>query len=150
MISNTSYITSTQVCELLDKLSKTEKIPITLVLDNARYQRCALVIDKAQKLNIELLFLPPYSPNLNLIERLWKLTKKEVLCSKYYDNFSLFCNAISSFLSTMEKTHKKELDSLLTLNFQLFDKEEKGAEHRKLKTKNHNDDHFSEQNLEAA
>ena len=58
---------------------------LTIVLDNARYQRCALVQSLAQSLGIELLFLPAYSPNLNLIERFWKFVKKhvsvlEVLC----------------------------------------------------------------------
>lgn len=124
MVTNDSYITSAQVCELLRKLAETATLPITLVLDNARYQRCRIVIELAQQLDIELLFLPPYSPNLNLIERLWKLTKKECLNSKYYTNFSLFCGAISTFLSTMEKTHKQQLDSLLTLQFQLFTEEE--------------------------
>lgn len=83
MVTNDSYITSIQVCELLRKLAENATLPITLVLDNARYQRCRMVIELAKQLDIELLFLPPYSPNLNLIERLWKLTKKECLNSKY-------------------------------------------------------------------
>lgn len=124
MVTNDSYITSIQVCELLKKLAENATLPITLVLDNARYQRCRLVIDLAQKLGVELLFLPPYSPNLNLIERLWKLTKKECLNSKYYNNFALFSGAISTFLNTMGSTHQKQLDSLLTLKFQLFTEEQ--------------------------
>ena len=51
--------------------------PIKTVLDNALYQHCKAVMESAQSLNIELLFLPSYSPNPNLIERLWKFTKKE-------------------------------------------------------------------------
>jgi transposase len=47
-------------------------MPITLVLDNAHYQKCALVQALARGLGIELLYLPAYSPNLNLIERFWK------------------------------------------------------------------------------
>ncbi len=67
-------------CALLGKLAALGwSVPVPLVLDNARYQRCALVIGAAKKLGIELLFLPTYSPNLNLIERLWKFVKKEVL-----------------------------------------------------------------------
>ena len=63
------YINAQSVCDLLDRLAGLGlSIPITLVLDNARYQKCALVFEKAQALNIELLYLPPYSPNLNLIE----------------------------------------------------------------------------------
>lgn len=119
-ISNDSYITSIQVCELLRKLADSTTLPITLVLDNARYQRCQLVINLAQTLGIELLFLPPYSPNLNLIERLWKLTKNTCLYSKYYGNFREFSHAISHFLATMNCSHQRELDSLLTLKFQLF------------------------------
>ena len=57
-------------------------MPLTIVLDNARYQRCALVQSLAQTLGIELLFLPPYSPNLNLIERFWKFVNKQCLYSK--------------------------------------------------------------------
>jgi transposase len=123
-VTNDSYITSIQVCELLKKLAKNSTLPITIVLDNARYQKCRLVMDLAQQLGIELLFLPSYSPNLNLIERLWKLTKKECLNSKYYNNFALFSGAISTFLTTMGETHKKQLDSLLTLKFQLFTEEQ--------------------------
>ena len=56
---------------------------MTVILDNARYQRCALVQTVAQELRIELLYLPTYSPNVNLIERLWKFVKKQCLYSKY-------------------------------------------------------------------
>ncbi|MDR1383815.1 MAG: transposase [Planctomycetaceae bacterium] len=67
-ITNTTYINSLVVCEMLHKLSALHKgIPIKIVLDNARYQRCKLVTNLAAELGIELVFLPPYSPNL--IER---------------------------------------------------------------------------------
>jgi transposase len=124
MITNDTYITSVQVCELMRKLAQTATLPITLVLDNARYQRCSMVQELATELNVVLLFLPPYSPNLNLIERLWKLVKKECLYSIYYENFALFRGGIESFLSTMGHTHKARLDSLLTLNFQSFTQEQ--------------------------
>lgn len=52
---------------------------ICIVLDNARYQRAYAVQLKAKQLNIDLLYLPPYCPNLNLIERLWKFFKKQLL-----------------------------------------------------------------------
>jgi len=125
-VTNDSYITSTQVCELLRKLAENSTLPITLVLDNARYQRCRLVITLAEELGIELLFLPPYSPNLNLIERLWKLIKKECLYSKYYSNFKLFHESIQNFIATMGQTHREKLNSILTLNFQMFKKENFG------------------------
>jgi transcriptional regulator with XRE-family HTH domain len=97
-------------------------VPITLVLDNARYQKCKIVWELAESLNIELLYLPPYSPNLNLIERLWKFVKKQCLYSKYYSEFKDFKNAITDCLNQTDTTHKQELDSLLTLRFQRFEK----------------------------
>lgn len=131
-VTNDAYITSVQVCELLDKISKSVIGPITLVLDNARYQRCHLVMNHAKALGIELLFLPSYSPNLNLIERLWKMIKKECLNSRYYENFTLFSSAIKNFMLTMNQTHQSQLNSLLTLNFQLFTEKQ----HESARTKN--------------
>ena len=124
IITNDTYITSIQVCELLRKIAKEATTPITLVLDNARYQRCYMVMRLAEELGIELLFLPPYSPNLNLIERLWKLVKKECLYSIYYENFACFRQAIQTFLETMNRSHQEKLDSLLSLQFQLFTDEQ--------------------------
>lgn len=122
LVTNTTYITSLQVCEMLVKiaLKRTAEVPITIVLDNARYQRCKVVTDKAAELGIELLFLPPYWPNLNLIERLWKFVKKQVLYSKYYEKFEDFKAAITKCLEQSETKHKEALDSLLKLNFQTF------------------------------
>jgi transposase len=122
-ITNQTYITSVQVCQLLTQLAGLGlAVPLTVVLDNARYQRCHLVQQHAAKLGIELLFLPPYSPNLNLIERLWKWVKKQCLYSKYYSEFAAFKQAISDCLATASVNHKDELKSLLTLNFQSFGK----------------------------
>jgi transposase len=120
-VTNESYINAQVVCELLWKIYHLQLgIPITLVLDNARYQKCALVIDLAKSLNIELLHLPPYSPNLNIIERLWKFMKKKCLYSKYYKDFSSFKSAITTFLDETQTIYKDELNSLLTLRFQTF------------------------------
>jgi transposase len=123
IVTNDSYINAESVCELLHKLAALNLgLPITLLLDNARYQRCILVQTTAASLNIELCFLPAYSPNLNLIERLWKFVKKQCLYSKYYTDFTTFKMAIEECLSQTHTTHKTALDSLLTLRFQLFDK----------------------------
>jgi transposase len=122
-VTNEFYITSVQVCELLTKLADLHlTVPITLFLDNAAYQRCALVRETAARLHIELCFLPAYSPNLNLIERLWKFVRKQCLYSHYYADFPSFKTAISTCLDHTPTTHKAALDSLLTLRFQRFKK----------------------------
>lgn len=120
-VSNDTYITASSVCQLLEKLAALNLgVPITVFLDNARYQRCALVMEKAQSLHIELCFLPAYSPNLNLIERLWRFVKKKCLYSHYYEKFALFQTAITDCLEHTQTTYKTDLDSLLTPHFQLF------------------------------
>jgi transposase len=122
-VTNETYINAESVCELLRKLDGLHLgVPITLFLDNARYQKCALVLELAQSLHIELCFLPAYSPNLNLIERLWKFVKKECLYSTYYADFASFKAAIVECLSQTDTKHKTALDSLLTLKFQTFKK----------------------------
>lgn len=122
-VTNDSYINAESVCELLRKLAEPNLgIPITLILDNARYQKCALVLELAASLKIELLYLPAYSPNLNLIERLWKFVKKQCLYSHYYADFASFKAAIIKCLSETHSTHKQALDSLLTLEFQTLQK----------------------------
>jgi transposase len=124
-VTNESYINSESVCELLDKLAALSlTIPITLILDNARYQKCHKVRDHAKQLGIELIYLPSYSPHLNLIERLWKFIRNECLYSKYYETFDDFKKAINNCLhATNTNTKKKEkLAKLLTWNFQSFRK----------------------------
>ena len=122
-VSNDTYITAETVCALLQKLAALNLgVPITVFLDNARYQKCALVLATASSLHIELCFLPAYSPNLNLIERLWKFVKKQCLYSKYYADFATFKTAIASCLSETHTKHKPALDSLITLSFQTFQK----------------------------
>ena len=124
-ITNDAYINAESVCALLAKIANLHVgIPISIFLDNARYQKCALVREKAKSLNIELCFLPSYSPNLNLIETrsVWKFVKKKCLYSKYYEKLPAFKAAISKCLDETMTTHKSDLDSLLSLRFQLFQK----------------------------
>ena len=120
-IANDTYITSTQICEMLTKLAaEYEGNPIYIILDNASYQKCELVKLLAAQLGISLIFIPPYSPNLNLIERLWKFVKGE-LRSKYYDNFNLFQAKINSIISSTDKDNKVNIDRLIGDKVQLFD-----------------------------
>ena len=114
-------INATSVVALLDAIrEKHPDVAISLVMDNARYQRCAAVVEHAAQLDVELLFLPPYSPNLNLIERMWKLTKRRCLTNRYHKDFRSFCEAIDRCLDDFSGSLKSELESLLTLNFQFF------------------------------
>lgn len=83
-------------------------------------QKCCLVQDYAQKMGIELLYLPSYSPHLNLIERLWKFVRNECLYSKYYETFNDFKLAIVNCIKESNTTKKDQLASLLTWNFQSF------------------------------
>jgi len=120
-VQNLTYVTAETVCELLRLLAGTQPaLPITIVLDNARYQKCALVQDLARSLGIELLYLPAYSPNLNLIERFWKWVKKQCLYGKYYPTSADFQAAIQQCLAQAHSDHLAELESLLTLKFQTF------------------------------
>lgn len=108
-------------CALLVKIAALGlRGPITVVLDNARYQHCALVMNLATSLNIHLEFLPSYSPNLNLIERLWKFIKRPVLYGRHYGTFLDFRMAIDGCLAEIATEHRDKLKSLMTHNFQMF------------------------------
>lgn len=92
---------------------------ITIILDNASYNKGYLVVEKAKLLGIDLLYLPPYSPNLNLIERLWKFFKKEIMQSIYYPTFNDFYSSVLSFFEKPEK-YKDNLATLLATNFEII------------------------------
>jgi transposase len=123
IVTNDTYINADSICELLNKLvMEYPQRLLTIVLDNARYQKCKKVTALAEDLGIELLYLPPYSPNLNLIERVWKYIKKDCLNSTYYENFKEFKIGIMSCIEQINNGSKdEELKSLLTWNFQMFD-----------------------------
>jgi transposase len=121
-VSNTTVVNTETMCELLRKLaSQGLSGPLTLVLDNARYQRNAVVQALAASLGIELLYLPSYSPNLNLIERLWRFVKRQTLYGRYYPTFADFRVAVQATLDQLSSKHKDKLASLMTLNFQVFE-----------------------------
>ena len=110
------------MCELLRTIAAIGLTgPITLVLDNARYQRNAVVQDLAKELGITLLFLPSYSPNLNLIERLWRFIKRRAAYGRYHPTFADFRAAIEEVLAGISTTHADKLATLMTLNFQQFE-----------------------------
>ena len=121
-VTNHDYINAESVCALWRAVAAAGVgLPITLVLDNARYQKCAVVQALASSFGIELLYLPGYSPNLNLIERLWRFVRKQSLDSIYYEDFARFTAAIDQCLGDLPTVHKGEMETLLTHEFQMFE-----------------------------
>ena len=85
---------------------------MTVILDNARDQRCALVQSVAQTVGMELLYLPTYAPNLNLLERFWKFVKKQCLYSKYDPDSESLQNAIMACIAQAPILQKAALERL--------------------------------------
>jgi transposase len=121
-VTNTTVVNTDTMCELLRAVAARGLVgPVTLVLDNARYQRNDVVKGRAKELGIELLFLPSYSPNLNLIERLWRFAKRTAVYGKYHPTFADFRAAVQAVVDGTTTTHADGLASLMTLNFQEFE-----------------------------
>ena len=91
---------------------------IYLVLDNASYNKAIRVREQAGTSQIILKFQPPYSPNLNLIERLWKFMRKKFCKDKYRSTFAKFKTQLDDFFASLDK-YRNELATLLTENFEL-------------------------------
>ena len=89
-----------------------------MVMDNAGYNKSYQVQDLAEELGIRIMYLPPYSPNLNPIERLWKFMKKKVMANTYYPDVKTFQQELMLFLRGIRK-HKQELSTLITDNFHI-------------------------------
>lgn len=119
IVNQEPTINQEAMVRLLEKLR--EKNPglqkIYVILDNAPYNRAYWVQSFAHCLNIELLYLPSYSPNLNIIERLWKFFYSKVKNNKYYEKFDQFKLACHNFFRNINK-YESELATLLTDNFE--------------------------------
>ena len=121
VIEESSSINAQSTIALLKKLESQNPTleRIFVVADNALYYKNRLVKEFLETSKIEILFLPPYSPNLNLIERLWRFLKKVVLYNQYYEKFTDFKNAILDFFRNI-KQYEAQLQSLMTLKFHLL------------------------------
>ena len=121
-VTNTTVVNTGTMCQLLRKVAAQDRAgPVTLVLDNAKYQRNDTVKALAAELGLELLFVPRYSPNLNLIARLWRFTERRAVYGKDHATFADFRAAIEGVLDRVPTTHADDLKSLMTLNFQEFE-----------------------------
>lgn len=93
---------------------------IYLICDNARYYRSKKVKEFLEKnRRVKIIFLPPYSPNLNVIERLWLFFKKKRLWNRYYEKYDEFKKECMDFFENIEQ-YNQELKTLMTDNFQLL------------------------------
>lgn len=109
-----AHSTAMLIVDIMAKYPEAKKIHI--ILDNAAYNRAKLIQLFGKHKRINLIYLPPYCPNLNLIERLWRFLYKKVTLFRYYKQFKDFRTAILRFLSHIQE-YKEELDSLMAENF---------------------------------
>ena len=91
---------------------------ITVICDNARYYKCKKVEEWLRTHRVDVVYLPPYSPNLNLIERLWKYLRQTVLDTTYYETLDAFRKAITRFFDNVDE-HAEALRSLMQPNFHI-------------------------------
>jgi transposase len=106
---------------LLEEMMRKQPLGLLyIILDNARYYRSEIVQSFVRKnKRIRLVFLPPYSPNLNVIERLWKFFKKNITYNTYYEKFAVFREYCLRFFKNLGK-YRDELETLMTDKFQLI------------------------------
>ena len=95
--------------------------PISVILDNARYQHTVIVRSIAAYARIDLVYLPSYSPNLNLIERVWKFAKKEALANEVFADYPAFKAAIDATLRQLGTTHYEQMMTLLSHRFETLE-----------------------------
>lgn len=114
-------INSQSTIGLFNQLQDYQKIGlIYIICDNAKYYKSILINQYLEKKErIKLIFLPPYSPNLNVIERLWLFFKRKILYNKYIEKFITFKEKVMNFFETIDK-YKNELSTMLTDNFHII------------------------------
>jgi transposase len=121
IIQEAESINAQSTVSLLEEMMRNQPLGlIYVILDNARYYRSEMVrVFVKKNKRIKLMFLPPYSPNLNIIERLWKFFKKNVTYNTYYEKFAVFREYCLRFFKNLDK-YRPELETLMTDNFQLI------------------------------
>jgi hypothetical protein len=119
-------ISYAQVIELLEKIQKQhpDVAVFVLHLDNARYQHARALKEwiatnqENTGVEFDLQHVPPYSPNLNLIERLWKFLRKHAL-RQWHETFEAMQAAVAKVLDNLAD-YRDELTSLMTEKFHIF------------------------------
>ena len=122
-VHSTDSVNAQSTQQLIEQIlaENPEKKTIYLISDNARYYHAKILQEWLEDYpQIVWVWLPTYSPNLNLIERLWGFMQRKILNGVYYDTYSKFKLAIHSFFENIGQ-YEQELNSLMTLNFQIID-----------------------------
>ena len=123
VVSSSKKLDAVSILNFIKRLERkySNKEKIYLICDNARYYKSKLLREYLPYSKIEMVYLPSYSPNLNLIERLWKLMKKKILYNRYHESYKSFCNSLLNFLRKKSNKWKRELSIALAENFHLFE-----------------------------
>jgi len=111
-----SYSTITLLSAIENKYPAASAIKV--ILDNAKYHYSDLVKEYLETSRVELVFLPSYSPNLNLIERLWKFFKEKVLYNTYYETVDKFRAACVKFFRNINR-YEKEISAFMNADFHI-------------------------------
>jgi len=122
VIREDESINSQSTIELFKQISQRQKAGMSYIIcGNARYYKSNLIKRYLEtNKRIKMVFLPPYSPNLNIIERLWRFLKKKMTYNKYIEKYIEFKENVMGLLENID-TYKNELKTLMTDNFQIVD-----------------------------
>jgi len=114
IVSSESNVNTDSTLDLLGYLEELYPLAATIyvILDNAKYHYSKEVQEWIKTSRVKLVFLPPYSPELNLIERLWRVFKKKILYNQYYEKYSDFKTACLGFFENQNK-YCDEISSIM-------------------------------------
>ena len=120
LTSQYETINTESIIDFLHKLREqySEYERIHFILDGAGYHKAKIVTEKAKELNIKIHILPAYSPNLNPIERLWKVMNEHVRNNYFFSSVNIFRERIDDFFQTILPNIAESLDSRINDNFQ--------------------------------
>lgn len=120
IVGSYSTVDGESIVDFLEQLRANTKTPgtIHIILDQAGYHRSAIVADKAKELKINLIYLPPYSPNLNPIERLWKVMNEQARNNVFFKTAQEFRQGIFSFFQDTLPEIASNLKDRINDNFQ--------------------------------
>jgi transposase len=122
LVKEYQTVDADSILDFFKSVEKKEKntSQVYVILDNARYHHAKSLREYLETSKLKLVFLPPYSPNLNLIERLWRFFQEQIMKNKYYETFEEFKNVSLQFFRQRSGPIRGKLQTLMTEKFQLF------------------------------